>query len=197
VKALGVCRPEQAAEYSYLKRGSVRPHIEAMRKERVILPIQVIMMDGKEAEFVVHRDNLSLLDQARDGVLRAERTTFINPFDSMLWARGRDQQLWGFRATLEAYRPQPKRIWGYSCLSILHKDRLVGRFDPKLERKTGVLRLKALYLEPGIDPDEELVADVAVAMQDFMAFHKAKELVIEKSQPEDFSEKLLAGTIPV
>ena len=34
-------------------------------------------------------------------------------------------------------------------------------------------------------------ADVAIAMRDFMAFHKAKELVIEKSEPVEFGEKLL------
>ena len=69
---------------------------------------------------------------------------------------------------------------------------MVGRFDPKLERKTGVLRLKALYLEPGIAPNAELVSDIATALRDFMAFHDAKELVIEQSEPAAFGEKLAA-----
>ena len=56
---------------------------------------------------------------------------------------------WKFNQTLECYVPEPKRIWGYFCLPILYGDRLVGRFDPKVERRTGVLRIKALYLEPG------------------------------------------------
>jgi uncharacterized protein YcaQ len=191
VKALGICRPEQAAEYAYLKRGTARPHVEASRKEGILLTVDVVATDGKKAESVIHRDNLPVLQRVLDGDLRAERTTFINPFDSLLWARGRDQQLWGFRAGLEAYKPAAQRIWGYYCLSILHRDRLVGRFDPKLERKTGLLRLKALYLEPGIEPDEQLVTDVAAAMRNFMAFHNAKELIIEKSQPEMFGAKLL------
>jgi uncharacterized protein YcaQ len=92
---------------------------------------------------------------------------------------------------LEAYTPGPQRLWGYFCLPILHRDRFVGRFDPKLERNTGVMRIKALYLEPGVEPDEALVDGVASVMRDFMAFHHAKELVIEKSQPEEFGEKLL------
>lgn len=192
VRALGICQPAQTAEYAYLKRGMAKPFIDEMIREGTVEPVQVELHGGKHSQMIVHRDNLSTLEQAADGALKAARTTFINPFDSLLWARGRDQQLWGFRATLEAYRPQPKRIWGYYCLSILHKDRLVGRFDPKLERKTGTLRLKALYLEPGIEPAEELVAGVAAAMRDFMAFHQATELVIERSQPEAFGQKLLA-----
>jgi uncharacterized protein YcaQ len=192
VRALGVCQPAQTAEYAYLRRGTVKPFVDEMLRTGIVEPVQVELHDGKRIEMIVHRDNRSLLEQAADGVLKAGRTTFINPFDSLLWARGRDQQLWGFRATLEAYLPQPKRRWGYYCLSILHKDRLVGRFDPKLERKTGTLRLKALYLEPGVEPDEELVADVAVAMRDFMAFHQAKELLVERSEPQALGEKLLA-----
>jgi hypothetical protein len=35
------------------------------------------------------------------------------------------------------------------------------------------------------------VNGVASAMRDFMAFHHAKELMIEKSQPEEFGEKLM------
>jgi len=68
----------------------------------------------------------------------------------------------------------------------------VGRFDPKLDRKTGTLYLRALYLEPGEAPTDELVADVAAAMRDFMAFHAATELVIEASDPEGFGTKLAA-----
>ncbi|HEX9030128.1 MAG TPA: hypothetical protein VF823_13195, partial [Anaerolineales bacterium] len=78
-------------------------------------------------------------------------------------------------------------------LPILHRDRLVGRFDPKLERSSGLLRLKSLYLEPGVAPDEELVAGVSVALRDFMAFHQAREVVIENSRPADFAARLLAA----
>jgi uncharacterized protein YcaQ len=67
----------------------------------------------------------------------------------------------------------------------------VGRFDPKLERKTGTLILRALYLEPGVKLGEELVKDVASAMRDFVAFHEAKELVIERSEPAAFGKNLL------
>ncbi|MCH7786287.1 MAG: winged helix DNA-binding domain-containing protein, partial [Chloroflexi bacterium] len=97
-----------------------------------------------------------------------------------------------FGQTLEAYKPSPIRKWGYFCLPILHKERLVGRFDPKLERRSGVLRLKAIYLEPGIPPDDELVASVAAAMREFMDFHDAASLVIERSEPAEFGDRLLA-----
>jgi hypothetical protein len=94
---------------------------------------------------------------------------------------------------LEAYKLAAQREWGYFCLPILHGDRLVGRFDLKMERDAGLLRVKALYLEPGVAPEAALVEAVAGAMRDFMAFHGARELVIERSDPAVFGEKLTAA----
>ncbi len=189
--ALGVCQPSQLIGYNYFQRGPLKPVLEAMIKEGVLVAVEVRLEEGDLQSFLVHRHNLELFKQAADGEIQAERTTFLSPLDNLWWAPGRDEQLWGFRQRLEAYTPAAKRVWGYFCLPILHKDRLVGRFDPKIERKAGILRLKALYLEQGVELEEELVSDVAVAMRDFMKFHKAKELVVEKSQPEEFGVNIL------
>jgi uncharacterized protein YcaQ len=89
-----------------------------------------------------------------------------------------------------AYKPASERVYGYFCLPILHNDRLVGRFDPKLDRTTGVLHVNALYLEPGVAPDDELVAAVAAAMRDFIAWHGATELRIAHSDPPAFGAQL-------
>lgn len=189
--ALGIAQPNQLIGYNYYQRGQARVALQALIDEGLLVPVDVRLANADVQSFLVHRDNLELLQQAADAAIRAERTTFLSPFDNLWWAAGRDAQLWDFHQRLEAYTPAPKRVWGYFCLPILHKDRLIGRFDPKMERKQGLMRLKALYLEEGVEPDEALVSDVAYAMQDFVKFHKAKELVIEKSQPEEFGEKIM------
>ena len=191
VRALGICQPMQAAEYAYMKRNSARPIVEGLIREGVFVEVQAELLDGETHTLIIHRENLPLLRQAADGTLTPQRTTFLSPFDSLFWARGRDEQFWGFRNVLEAYKRAGDRIWGYFCLPILHRDRLVGRFDPRLERKAGRLVLRALYLEPGVEPDEALVAGVAGAMRDFLAFHEAREVAIERSDPVEFGEKLL------
>jgi len=189
--ALGIAQPNQLIGYSYYQRGNLRQLLHAMLKEGELVQVEARLADGEAEPYLVHRSMLELLQQAADGVVSAERTTFLSPFDNLFWAPKRDEQLWGFDQRLEAYTPAPQRVWGYFCLPILHRDRFVGRFDPKMERQEGILRLKALYLEPGVEPDEQLVSGVAQAMRDFMAFTRATELVIEKGQPEEFGEKLL------
>ncbi|MBN2470579.1 MAG: YcaQ family DNA glycosylase [Anaerolineae bacterium] len=193
VKALGLCEPLQSADYTHMKRTVARPIVEGLIAEGVLLEVETALADGSTTTMVIHRDNLPLLEQALDGALTAQHTTFLSPFDSLFWPARRDMQLWGFEQTLEAYKPPEQRRWGYFCLPILHRGRLVGRFDPKLDRKTGTLYLRALYLEPGIAPDESLVADVAATLRDFLRFHAASEVIIERSDPAEFGAKLMAA----
>jgi uncharacterized protein YcaQ len=193
VRALGICQPVQAADYAYMKRTKAKPVVDELIAAGDFVPVSATLSDGQARPLIVHRDALPQLEAAADGAAPPCRTTFLSPFDSLFWARGRDVQLWNFRQALEAYKPAPQREWGYFCLPILHHDCLVGRFDPKLERRARTLRLKALYLEPDVAPGEELVAGVAGALRDFMAFHGAESLVIERSQPAELSEKLLAA----
>jgi uncharacterized protein YcaQ len=192
IRALGVCRPEQAADYAYMKRGTARPIVEHLVEDGVAIAVDGILADGSVALLIVHRDNLGLLEQAADGALTPHHTTFLSPFDNLFWAKDRDSDFWNFRQVLEAYKPAQDRIWGYFSLPILHGERLVGRFDPKLDRNTGSLQLEALYLEPDVEPHEELVTEVARAMRSFMQFHDASELIIDRSTPEGFRTRLLA-----
>jgi uncharacterized protein YcaQ len=188
-KALGVFEPRNLTFYAYMRSTPARSLIKALIDEGVLVAIQGESMHGVKT-WTVHRDNLPLLQRAAEGDIKAERTTFLAPFDSLLWAGDRDQRLWGFNQLLECYKRAEDRVYGYFTFPILHRDRLVGRFDPKLDRKSGVLYLNALYLEPGIEPDDDLVAGVAAAMRDFLSWHGAKALKIEKSDPAAFGEKL-------
>jgi hypothetical protein len=189
-RALGVFEPRHLTFYAYMRAAPARSLVSALIKEGALVEIQGESANGIKT-WLVHRDNLPLLQQAADGDIRPERTTFLAPFDSLFWAGDRDEKLWGFNQVLECYKPAAERVYGYFSLPILHRDRLVGRFDPKLDRKMGVLNLNALYLEPGIAPDDELVAGVAAAMRDFLSWHGAQNLRIEKSDPAAFGEKLM------
>jgi uncharacterized protein YcaQ len=191
-RALGICEPKQAVEYSYLKWTQGRPILQALIQEGVLVEVEGEVFGGATQKLILHRDRLPDLQRILDGDLKACHTTFLSPFDSLFWAPGRDTAFWNFNKLIEMYVPEPKRIYGYFSMPILHRERLVGRVDPKLERKAGALILRSLHLEPGIEPDDELVADVAAAMRDFMAFHEATRLVVEKKGHQDFRKKLVA-----
>jgi uncharacterized protein YcaQ len=78
--------------------------------------------------------------EATDGPV-PDRVTFLSPFDRLVYDRDRAEALFGFRYRLEMYVPKAKREYGYYVLPILVGDELVGRIEPRFDRKTKTLEV--------------------------------------------------------
>jgi uncharacterized protein YcaQ len=66
---------------------------------------------------------------------------------------------------IEVYTPSHKRSFGYFTLPILHRGALVGRLDPKAHRSLGQFEIKAIALEPGVEPTDDLVEGLRTALR--------------------------------
>jgi uncharacterized protein len=105
-----------------------------------------------------------------------EEATFLAPLDPVS-ARGRAKPLFDFDYVWEVYKPAALRRWGYYTLPILLGDRLVARFDSRLDRATETLVVNGFWLEDeGLGKDERFVEAFGRGMRRFMTFLDARRL---------------------
>jgi uncharacterized protein YcaQ len=163
--------------------GKVKQILEALLADGDLIEVQV---EGwKAVHYALGRDARLLRDLSAGRVPKAwtplETTTtdevvFLAPLDPVS-ARGRAKVLFGFDYVWEVYKPQHQRKFGYYTLPILWGDRLVARFDGKLDRTTGTFVILGLWLEDkALGKDEAFAEALARGFARFVAFLGARKL---------------------
>lgn len=195
VRALGVTTPSWLWDYFRLaplegqartKRAAALALLTALEQEGAVVPATI---EGINEPAAVSSALLPVLERLRGGHQPA-RTTLLSPFDSLIWDRARARALFGYEVCFEAYVPPPKRRYGYYCLAILHRGRLVGRVDPKMDRAARRLIARAVHLEPSIAVNDELLAGLAGALRDLALFLGAATIAVDRSEPTELAPAL-------
>ena len=118
-----------------------------------LLPVTV---EGVKGERYVIREDLATLDAAaavgRGDEPGARGVAFLGPLDPFVWDRELLRSLYDFDYIWEVYVPGPKRRWGYYVLPLLFGDDLVGRIEPRADRRSKVLQVTDLWWEADFDP---------------------------------------------
>jgi uncharacterized protein YcaQ len=129
------------AEHCRFRGGAkaMRPVVDALVAQGLVRRVEI---DDGGPPVVVPAD-AELDGEPSGGVL-------VCPFDNVVWDRPFLERVFGFRHVIEVYKREHERVFGYYVLPFLHRDRFVGRADLKSDRGEGVLRVKALHLEPGV-----------------------------------------------
>ncbi len=119
-----------------------------------------------------------------------EEVVFLAPLDHVS-ARGRAKVLFDFDYVWEVYKPEHLRKYGYYTLPILWGDKLVARFDSKLDRTTSTFVILGLWLEDkALGKDDAFAEALARGFAQFLAFLGAQRLDVRAIQPAALRKRL-------
>jgi uncharacterized protein len=118
--------------------------------------LNMIEVDGlKNPYYVLAGDVLYLEVLASEGIPEewnqlvsdnSKEVLFLAPLE-IISARGRAMQVFDFEYLWEVYKPIELRRWGYYTIPVMYQDRLVARFDSKVDRKASVLQILQYWQE--------------------------------------------------
>ncbi len=147
--------------------------------------IEVRVEGWKAVHYALGSDSKVLRDLNAERVPKAwtplenattKEVVFLAPLDPVS-ARGRAKVLFGFDYVWEVYKPENQRKFGYYALPILWGDRLVARFDSKLDRTTNRFVILGLWLEEkALGKDDAFAEAMARGFARFLAFLGASKV---------------------
>jgi uncharacterized protein YcaQ len=187
IQALGVTKAEWIADYFRLSKTDARAALKRLEKQDRLMTVEV---EGWNVPGYIHPEDRKQVEAAAKGRIPRSKTTFLSPFDPLVWDRKRALDLFNFDYKIEVYTPAAKRKYGYFTLPILWDNALIGRIDPKAHRKEGIFEVRALHLEPGVVVDDALVAEVKAALQACAAWHKTPQVVVRYAAKPGLAERL-------
>ncbi len=142
---------------------------DRLEKEGSILPVRV---ENLRFPLYFPGGDLPLMESVLSGQAgHRPRLEFLAPLDPMMWDRKLIEAVFGYQYSWEIYTPVSKRKYGYYVLPLLYGDRLVGRIEPKADRRTKTLTMQNLWFEPGVRPTKKLSGQIDRAVQRLAKFN--------------------------
>ena len=154
-----------AAEMAYLLK-NIKPTVNTMLHE-MSEHGDIIKVSIHNTPYYALPDSLALLNKP----LSKRHAKILSPFDNLLIQRKRAQALFNFDYLLECYVPAAKREFGYFCLPILWDGKLVARADCKADKKSAVLNVLHLILEPTLSKKEAFLSALEAELSAFAQFN--------------------------
>lgn len=155
-----------------------RTVLQNLIQQKQVVPLTIEGL-GKPY-YIVSEDVERLLECEDKPSYTSEALYFLPPLDNLLWRRPRLLDLFQFDYKWEIYTPVVKRTFGSYAMPIVLGDQIIGRMDPRLDRKRKALTILKLQLEPGIQWSDTLEQKLIQSLKQFALFHQAVTVEIQE-----------------
>jgi uncharacterized protein YcaQ len=167
----------------------IRDYIRIGDKDIIVKALKEMLISAEIVRFGIedHDGMVYALPKALEEVSRfraaAPRVRLLNPFDNLVISRSRLKQRFDFDYTLECYVPKDKRRHGYFTLPILFGENIVGRLDPKADRKTRIFLVRQLAIDPEFQDSDGLIPELGRTLGELARFNGCEKVVLENIRP--------------
>ena len=178
--AHGVAREREIREHIHgANRAELSAALTGLVDAGEVVRVSVEGCDERERNAYALHETLEQADETSE----EWRCALLCPFDNLIIQRERTKWLFDFDYTLECYVPEKKRRYGYFVFPILFGDLLVGRLDPKADRKSRTLIIRKLLFEPSLERLNEMLPVFAQTLARFARFNGCETIVFETVLP--------------
>jgi uncharacterized protein YcaQ len=189
LSAYGVAQEKEIQVF--LQPGAARDSIfQAAGREVIAKSLRELVDAGEVSPLKIKEDENSeyyalteTLEKTAHNQTAPAQVFLLSPFDNLIIQRDRTRRLFGFDYSLECYTPAPKRKYGYFVLPILWGDKLIGRLDPKADRKGKTLFIRSLMLEAGFNAFDEFLPSFVAKLSGFARFNQCDKVIFENVSP--------------
>ncbi len=174
-----------AAEAAYLLKGRKQAVSRVM--DEMELAGEILRVHVGDRETFALPGSLELLGKR----LTRSKAKILSPFDNLVIQRKRMQAFFDFDYLIECYVPEAKRKYGYFSLPILWDGRLAARMDSKVNRKTSVLHIHHLALEPWLTKTDAFLAAFEEELAAFLRFNRCDRYEVARTSPPKLRNAIL------
>ena len=168
-----------------VKNDTVQVGLQSCLEEGSIQAVEIESLPGER--YYITTDSLK---NALNSATIAPDVHILSPFDNLIIQRARIARLFDFQYSLECYLPAAKRVYGYYVMPILYGTELIGRLDPKADRKTKTFHLRGIYFEERFQPEEAFFTRLAQRIKALMKFNGCERIELGFVKPEKFQADL-------
>ncbi|MCK4252494.1 YcaQ family DNA glycosylase [candidate division WOR-3 bacterium] len=184
LNAMGIATIQDINKYIGIS-GRLNKWVDQMLKLGQILELTI---KGLNKSYYILTKGLEEIRKSKTVI--SLRVSFLSPFDNSIILRDRTSALFNFDYSLEAYVPKTKRKYGYFCLPILWQNQLIGKIDPKADRKNKILIINNLHLEDKKINYNKFIPALSRTLKDFADFHNCEKIELSKNIPAKISHKI-------
>jgi hypothetical protein len=148
VEAAGLLPCASGPWWSMLSSLRNGPEVEALVGAGTL---ESVTVEGANARYLAPAGFLDRLEALEAAVEPDDTLRVLGPLDPMLWCRALVHHVFDFEYVWEVYKPAAQRRWGWYVCPLLHRGRLVGRFEGHTEG--GDVVVDTLWTEPGVRLD--------------------------------------------